>query len=118
MIQIQGRRQFERAAERLCKERMSVRRYEPSAYEVTNTAKGHNYIVRFTRRGGNVFGHCTCEAGTPTTGRQVPMICKHLLAAVITHNAINAMRRAAQTTPEPVTEFEDYDDPDCDARNW
>lgn len=118
MIQIQGRQQFRNAADRMQKERMSVRRYEASAYEVTNTAKGHRYIVRFTRRDGSVFGQCTCEAGTPTTGRRVPMICKHLLAAVIFHNAVNAMRRAASAAPAPVVKWEDDDDPDCDWRNY
>ena len=117
MIQIQGRQQFKNAAARMQQERMSVRRYEPSAYEVTNTAKGHNYIVRFTRRAGSVFGSCTCEAGTPSTGRRVPQVCKHLLAAILTHNAINAMRRAANAAPAPVAEWDD-DDPDCDWRNY
>jgi hypothetical protein len=72
---------------------MSVRRYEAGCYEVTNKAKGHTYMVRFIRLGANLFGRCTCEAGTPSTERQ-PMVCKHLFAAVITHRAIVRMRRA------------------------
>ena len=70
-----------------------MRRYEPSVYEVTNRAKGHSYLVRFVRLGANVFGECSCEAGTPSTERQ-PQVCKHLFAAVITHRAIARMRRA------------------------
>ena len=93
MIQITGRQQFEKAAAKAQKERMSVRRYEPSVYEVTNKAHGTTYLVRFLRLGANVFGKCTCEAGTPSTERQ-PMVCKHLFAAVITHRAIVRMRRA------------------------
>lgn len=92
MIQIQGRQQFERAAKRAAKEHMSVRRHERSVYEVTNPAKGHTYLVRFIRLGANVFGKCTCEAGTPSTER-IPQVCKHLLVAVIFHNAVNQMRR-------------------------
>ena len=92
MIQIQGRQQFERAAKRAAKERMHVRRYEASVYEVTNPAKGHTYLVRFIRRGGRVFGKCTCEAGTPSTER-MPQVCKRLYVAVLTHRAIVRMRR-------------------------
>jgi hypothetical protein len=93
MIQIQGRQQFKNAAASMQQERMSVRRYEPSVYEVTNTVKAHSYLVRFERMNGNVFGQCTCAAGTPSSERR-PLVCKHLLAAVLFHNAINAMRRA------------------------
>ena len=93
MIQIQSREQFRKAAERVSKERMSVRRYERGVYEVTNKAHGTTYLVRFLRLGANVFGKCTCEAGTPSTERQ-PMVCKHLFAAVITHRALVRMRHA------------------------
>lgn len=118
MIQIQSRDQFKNAAARAQKERMHVRRHEPSVYEVVNRAKGHTYLVRFERRNGSVFGTCTCEAGTPTASRtRVPVICKHLFAAVIFHNAVNAMRRAAAAALAPVTKWED-DDPDCDWRNY
>jgi hypothetical protein len=93
MIQLTGREQFTKAAERAKRERMSVRRYEAGCYEVTNKKKGHSYLVRFLRLGANLFGRCTCEAGTPSTNR-VPQVCKHLFAAVITHRAIVRMRRA------------------------
>jgi hypothetical protein len=118
MIQIQSRNQFRNAIARAQQERMHVRRYEPSAYEVVNQAKGHTYIVRFERRNGSVFGGCTCEAGMPSTGRnRVPMICKHLFAAVIFHNAVNAMRRVASAPTAPTAEFNNFDDPDSDLRN-
>src|SRR5947209_2364969 len=81
VIQIQRREQFTNAAARLQKEHMSVRLYEPRLYEVTNKAKGHTYHVRIERKDGKTFGTCTCEAGTPHTGKRVPMVCKHLLAA-------------------------------------
>jgi hypothetical protein len=67
MIQIQARGQFTKAAERAGKERMRVRRYEPGVYEVTNKQKGHSYLVHLVRLGANVFGKCTCEAGTPNS---------------------------------------------------
>ncbi len=116
MIQIQGRNQFENAARRAAREHMMVRRYETGCYEVTNTAKGHAYLVRFTRRNGLVFGQCTCKAGTPENHCR-PLVCKHLFVAVIVHNAINAARRAAAVTSAPVAAC-DHDDPDCDWRNW
>jgi len=118
MIQIQSRNQFKNAAARALKERMHVRRYEPGVYEVVNQAKRHAYLVRFERRSGSVFGGCTCEAGHPSRGNRAPMICKHLFAAVLVHNAISAMRRSASAAPATLPEFEDYDDPDCDVRNW
>ena|SRR5215207_11054593 len=95
MIRIRSRQQFAKAAERARRGRMSVRRYERGVYEVTNRAKGHSYLVRFLRLGANVFGRCTCEAGTPSTERQ-PMVCKHLFVAAIMHRAIvrRRMRRA------------------------
>lgn len=92
MIQIQRPEQFTNAAERATKERQHVRRYEPSMYEVTNRAKGHTYLVRFERKGGQTFGACTCEAGTPTRGNRVPLICKHLFAAVVFVRALRRMR--------------------------
>jgi hypothetical protein len=97
MIQIQRPAQFTNAATRATKERQHVRRYhnEPGVYEVTNRAKGHAYLVRFTRRHGQTFGTCTCEAGTPTRGQRVPMICKHLFAAVLFVRAVRQMRQAA-----------------------
>lgn len=95
MIQIQNAGQFKNAAAKLQKEKMRVRRYEPSVYEVTNTAKGHTYLVRFERRGAHVFGQCTCEAGTPSKGNRVPMVCKHLFAAVLLHRAIVTAKREA-----------------------
>jgi hypothetical protein len=96
MIQIQRREQFSAAAERLSKERMSVRQHEPRLYEVTNRRSGHSYHVRITRRDGQTFGQCMCEAGTPHRYPHVPMVCKHLLAAVLFHRALGAMRRAAR----------------------
>ena len=83
MIRLTGRQQFEGVAARAGKERMSVRRSEPNVCEVTNRAESHSYLVRFLRRGANIFGKCTCEAGTPCTNR-VPQVCKHLFVAVIT----------------------------------
>ena len=95
MIQIQRREQFTNAAARLQKEHMSVRLYEPRLYEVTNKTKGHTYHVRIERKDGKTFGTCTCEAGTPHTGKRVPMVCKHLLAAALFHRALYMMRRRA-----------------------
>lgn len=97
MIQIQRREQFTAAAQRLSKERMSVRQHEPRLYEVTNRANGHSYHVRIERRDGHTFGTCTCEAGTPHRRPHVPVVCKHLLAAVLFHRALCAMRRAARS---------------------
>ena len=93
MIQIQRAEQFTRAAERAGKEKMSVRRYEAHVYEVTNKAKQHTYLVRFERHHGQVFGTCTCEAGTPTKGNRVPVVCKHLFAAVLFVRALRQMRQ-------------------------
>jgi hypothetical protein len=91
MIQIQSSTQFERAAARLQREHMGVRRHEPHLYEVTNKTKGHSYRVRITRMGGAVFGSCTCPAGL-RHGRQ-PLVCKHLAAVVIFLRGIQQMRR-------------------------
>jgi hypothetical protein len=92
MIQIQAPEQITKAGERARKERMHVRRYEPSVYEVANKAKGHTYLVRFSRLHGQTFGSCTCEAGTPTKGQRVPLVCKHLFAAVLFIRAMRQMR--------------------------
>jgi hypothetical protein len=94
MIQIQSPAQVTKASERATRERQHVRRYEPNVYQVTNRAKGHTYLVRFERRGGQVFGTCTCEAGTPTRGQRVPLVCKHLFAAVLFIRALRQMRQA------------------------
>ena len=118
MIQITGGNQFRNAAARLQKERMGVRRHEVGKYDVTNKAKGHNYLVSFVKIGGRVFGTCTCEAGLPMKGNRVPMVCKHLAAAVIFHNAVNAARRAANAAPAPVPVFCDEDDADAMECNW
>jgi uncharacterized Zn finger protein len=93
MIQIQRAEQFTRAADRLTKERMSVRRAEPHMYEVTNKSKGVRYHVRFTRQDGNLFASCDCPAGL-RHGRQ-PLVCKHLAAVVIFLRAIREMKRRA-----------------------
>jgi hypothetical protein len=93
MIQIQRPAQFTKAAERAGKERQHVRVYEPHLYEVTNRAKAHTYLVRFTRMNGQTFAACTCEAGTPTHGQRVPLVCKHLYAAVLFVRALRQMRR-------------------------
>ena len=55
MIQIQSSKQFTKAAERLTRERMNVRRAEPHMWEVTNKSKGTSYNVRFTRQEGSLF---------------------------------------------------------------
>jgi hypothetical protein len=93
MIQIQRPEQFNKAQERITREKMSVRRYEAHLYEVTNKAKAHTYLVRFERINGQVFAQCTCEAGTPTKGQRVPQVCKHLLAAVLFVRALRGMRQ-------------------------
>ena len=118
MIQITGREMFKSAAARLRKERMAVRRHEAGKYDVTNKAKGRRYLVSFTRIGGRVFGSCTCEAGHPTKGNRVPVQCKHILAAVITHNAINAVRRAAKVETAPIPAFVDAAAADATEANY
>jgi hypothetical protein len=92
MIQIQRPEQFTNALKRADKERQFVRRYEPSVYEVTNRAQGHSYLVRFERLNGQTFGTCTCEVGTPSHGQRVPLVCKHLFAAVLFVRALRSMR--------------------------
>jgi hypothetical protein len=90
MIQIQRKEQFTKAAERLQRERMGVRRAEAHMYEVTNKAKGHTYHVRFTNRDGQTFGSCDCPAGL--RHNRVPLVCKHLCAVIIYLRAIRRMR--------------------------
>ena len=91
MIQIQSAEQFTKAAERLQRERMGVRRSEAHLYEVTNIRKGVTYNVRFTRHDGNLFASCDCPAGL-RHGRH-PLVCKHLAAVVIFLRGIRQMRR-------------------------
>jgi uncharacterized Zn finger protein len=94
MIQIQSPEQFTKAAERLTRERMNVRRAEAHMYEVTNKAKGSRYHVRFTQRDGRTFASCDCPAGL-RHGR-APLVCKHLAAVVIYLRAIREMRKRAR----------------------
>ena len=94
MIQIQNARQFARAAERLTSEKIHVSCYEQNFYRVNNLTKDHAYYLRIERKDGKTFGHCTCEAGHPTKGRnRVPMVCKHLCAVVMLLQAVREMRR-------------------------
>jgi uncharacterized Zn finger protein len=91
MIQIRHAEQFTKAAERLQRERMGVRRSEAHLYAVTNKAKGVTYNVRFTRQDGHLFASCDCPAGL-RHGRQ-PLVCKHLAAVVIFLRGIRQMRQ-------------------------
>jgi len=91
MIQIHSEAQFTRAAERLQKERMGVRRSEAHLYAVTNKAQGVTYNVRFTRLNGQLFASCDCPAGL-RHGLH-PLVCKHLAAVVIFLRGIRQMRR-------------------------
>lgn len=93
MIQIQNPEQFTKAAERLTRERMNVRKAEAHAYAVTNTAKGTRYTVRFHRLDGRTFVSCDCKAGL-RHGR-APLTCKHVAAAIIYVRAIRQMRERA-----------------------
>jgi hypothetical protein len=95
MIQVQRREQFTKAAERLRSEPQSIKRHESGLWIVTNKKKGHAYAVRVTHRDGKTFMQCGCEAGTPHTGRRVPIVCKHMCALVIFLRAVREMRRAA-----------------------
>ncbi len=96
MIQIQRPEQFTRAAERLLTERMRVNRHEQGFYRVQNLTKNHTYYVRISQQDGHTFGHCLCEAGHPTRGRnRVPMVCKHLCAVVMFLRGLRGMRRRA-----------------------
>jgi hypothetical protein len=98
MIQIQNSNQFSRAAERLQRERMGVRRAEPHMYEVTNKAKGTRYHVRLTRLDGSLFIGCDCPAGT--RHGKAPLTCKHMAATIITLRGIQEMRRQAAAVSE------------------
>lgn len=93
MIQIQRREQFTKAAERLQRERLGVRRQGRRAYAVRNTVRGTAHTVRFTQRGGRTFASCDCPAGL--RHGKAPLACKHLAAAVLFVRAVSAMRRAA-----------------------
>ncbi len=93
MIQIQSASQFTTAAARLQKERMGVRRSAAHLYEVTNKAKGHTYNVRFTSRDGQTFASCDCPAGI--RHNRAPLVCKHLVAAIIYVRAIRDAREMA-----------------------
>ncbi|HEX8503705.1 MAG TPA: hypothetical protein VF659_24180 [Pyrinomonadaceae bacterium] len=94
MIQIQSPSQFTKAAERLQRERMGVRRAEPHMYEVTNKTKGTRYHVRFVRRDGATFAACDCPAGL--RHGKAPLMCKHIAAAVLVARAIRDARRLAE----------------------
>jgi hypothetical protein len=91
MIQIQRPEQFMKAADRLRKEHMGVRRHEPHLYKVTNKTRGHSYHVRITHQDGRTFGSCTCPAGL-RHGHH-PLVCKHLAAVIIFLRGIQRMRR-------------------------
>jgi hypothetical protein len=97
MIQIQRRAQFARASARARKERMHVRPLEACRYEVTNQSKGTRYTVRFVSINGRPFGQCSCEAGTPTRADDIPMVCKHLAAAVTVHIGLARLESRAMT---------------------
>lgn len=94
MIQIQNPEQFTKAAERLTRERMNVRKSEAHAYAVTNKAKGTRYTVRLFRRDGLTFGSCDCPAGI--RHNRAPLVCKHLAAVVLFVRAMRAMRARAE----------------------
>jgi hypothetical protein len=95
MIQIQRPEQFQRAAARLKDEPQSIRRHEAGLWLVTNKKKNHTYAVRVERKDGRSFITCGCEAGSPTKGRRVPVICKHAAAIIIYLRAVREMRRRA-----------------------
>lgn len=94
MIELTGPNQFARAAARAAKEHHHVSRHEANLFRVKNLSKGNVYYVRFTRQGGKTFVTCDCEAGTPTTGRRIPLICKHAFVACLFIKAVSAMRRS------------------------
>lgn len=96
MIEVQRREQFQRAAERLRSEPQSIKRHECGLWLVTNKIKNHTYAVRVEQRNGKTFITCGCEAGSPTKGRRVPMVCKHAAAVVLFLRAVREMRRASQ----------------------
>src|SRR5438105_2374258 len=96
MIQIQSPRQFAHAGDRLREEHMRVTSHESVFCRVQHLTKNLTYFVSISRRLGHTFGRCTCEAGTPTKGRnRVPMVCKHLAAVVMVLRAVRDMRRRA-----------------------
>lgn len=95
MIQVQRPEQFARAAERLRTEPQTIRRHERDLYIITNKVKGHAYAARVTHRDGKTFIQCGCEAGTPTKGKRVPVVCKHMAALGIFLRAVRSMRRAS-----------------------
>lgn len=88
MIQIQNKRQFTKAQERAKKERMLVSPAGFRHYYVTNRANGHRYEVSFSILNGKKFGACNYEAGYPMNSRHVPMVCKHLFAALLVHTSL------------------------------
>jgi hypothetical protein len=88
MIQIQGRQQFTKAQERARRERMLVTPAGFRRYYVTNKSNGRRYEVFFSIMNGKKFGACNCEAGYPMNGRHVPMVCKHLFAALLVHTSL------------------------------
>lgn len=94
MIEVQRAEQFTKAAERLRSEPQSIRRHEPGLWIVTNKKKGHAYSIRLIQREGKTFMRCGCEAGSPTKGQRVPLVCKHMAALVI---FLRAMRQLALT---------------------
>jgi hypothetical protein len=85
MTQIQNPNQFTKAAERLQRERMGVRRYEVHMYEVTNKTKGTRYRVRLTRTDAGLSIGCDCPADT--RHHRAPLTCKHVAAVVIFSSA-------------------------------
>jgi hypothetical protein len=95
MIEIQRREQFSKAAERLRSEPQSIKRHESGLWLVTNKKKQHTYAVRVERKDGKTFITCGCEAGSPTKGRRVPVVCKHAAAIILFLRAVREMRRAS-----------------------
>ncbi len=93
MIQIQRREQFTKAIERARKERI-VQPLRFREYVVTNRTRGTRYVVMFEVVNGKKFGTCSCEAGSPMHGNRVPIVCKHLLAALTVHTALMSQRRS------------------------
>jgi hypothetical protein len=63
-------------------------------YEVTNRHNGHRYEVFFSILSGKKFGACNCEAGYPMNSRHVPMVCKHLFAALLVHTSLVRAQRS------------------------
>jgi hypothetical protein len=88
MIQITGKKQFTKAAERARRERMLVQPAGFRRYYVTNKSNSHRYEVFFSIMNGKKFGACNCEAGYPMNSRHVPMVCKHLFSALLVHTSL------------------------------